>query len=194
MDREDRILAYLQDRLDPEGRAAFETEITTDPALSSEIAALRAARQEFASEPAEGDSSAGWERLSASIDQAEMNVAAPANTPRAPRFAIWQVAAVVAAAIMVWEVALSPQFETSDPARYQTVSESANGPVLQVIFKEGASIGEISAVLKGIDGAIVDGPSAIGLYRIGFADADALSAAREALTQRTDLVETVVEQ
>ena len=194
MDREDRILAYLQDRLDPDSRDAFEAEMTEDPALSSEIAALRAARQEFASEVAEGDATAGWERLSASIDQAEMNIPTPANTSRAPRFAIWQVAAVVAAAIMVWEVAVSPQFETSDPARYQTVSEAASGPVLQVIFKEGAAIGEISALLQGIDGKISDGPSAIGLYRIGFADAEALRAAREALVQRTDLVETVLEQ
>lgn len=40
--REDRIQDYLDDRLDPAGRAAFEAEMAADPALAKEVGELRA--------------------------------------------------------------------------------------------------------------------------------------------------------
>lgn len=194
MDREERITAYMQDRLDAEARRSFELEMSGDAGLAAEVATLRAVRREFASEDVGADAGAGWDRLSASIDRVEMNVPTPANAPGAPRFAIWQVAAMIVAAVMVWEVAVSPQLETSDPTRYQTVSEAASGPVLQVVFKADAPIGEIAALLQDVGGTIKDGPSAVGLYRVGFGDAASAEAALATLSTRTDLIETVLEQ
>lgn len=194
MDREDRVLAYIQDRLDTNARSSFEAELASDPALSSEVAALRAARREFATEQEASEASQGWDRLSATIDREEMGLNAPANTPGAPRFALWQVAAIVAVAVMLWEIAISSRFETSDPARYQTVSEGSETSVLQIVFKPDAPLGELAEILRDVDGTITDGPSAIGVYRVTFPDATKAQAAREVLSTRTRIVEMVLEQ
>ncbi|MEM9813323.1 MAG: hypothetical protein AAF913_11680, partial [Pseudomonadota bacterium] len=109
---------------------------------------------------------------------------------RAPRLALWQVAAVVAAALLTWETAVAPQIG-AERGGYATVSEVAAGPALRVAFVPSATIGEIDALLVDLGGTITDGPGALGLYRISFVDDAARDSAEAALAARTELVELV---
>lgn len=188
MDREDRLLAYMQGRLDATDRAAFESEIATDPALAAEVATLDGARQAFAAETGAGDRDAAWQRLSAAI-ASRQPVATNDNRP--VRLSLWQAAAVAAVAVLTWQVAAVPLFQ-QDPATYRTVTETSAGPGLQVIFAEDAPAGEIAAILREVGGTVTDGPGALGIWRVSFADTQARDAAMTALAARTDIIERVL--
>ncbi|MCR9089334.1 MAG: hypothetical protein NXH97_21655 [Rhodobacteraceae bacterium] len=190
MDREDRLLAYLQNRLPAEEREEFEAEMAANRGLAAEVAALRAVRAELAAEDGLSRPDAGWARLSAALD-AESE---PANLNRPVRLSLWQAAGLVVAAVMLWQIAIVPNLTDPGDAEYQTVTEDRTGPVLQVIFDADASMGEISALLRSHDGTILDGPSALGLYRIAFPDAARRTAASAALADRPDLVDTVTSE
>ncbi len=187
MDREERLLAYMQDKLDAADRAAFEVEITADPALAAEVAALKAVRQEFDAETVAGARAAGWERLSAAI-ASQRPVATNDNRPY--RLSLWQAAAAAVVAVLMWQVAAVPLLQ-EDPATYRTVTETVAGPGLQVIFAEDAPAGEIAAVLREVGGTVTDGPSALGIWRVSFSDAEGRDAAMAALSARTDIIESV---
>ena len=84
------------------------------------------------------------------------------------RSALRSVAALAAAFILgVGVMALWPSF---DRAPEDATYEQASGPVakgaLIVAFRPGATAEQISTLLLSVDGVIVDGPSAIGLYRV----------------------------
>ncbi len=187
MDREDRLLAYMQDKLDPADRAAFEAEIASDSALAAEVAALKAVRQEFGSKTVPGERAAGWQRLSAAI-AAQQPLATNDNRP--VRLSLWQAAAAAVVAVVMWQVAAVPLLQ-DEPETYRTVTETVAGPGLQVVFAEDATAGEITAVLREVGGTVTDGPSALGIWRVSFEDAEDRDAAMAALSARTDIIETV---
>lgn len=191
MDREDRLLAYMQGRLAGPDQSDFEAEVQSDRALAAEVDVLHAVKSEFRRESEPGDLSKGWDRLSDAIDNP---VPVAANDNRFPRLSLIQVAAVVVAAVMIWEVAVAPSSMVRGPAEYQTVSENAADPVLQVILKETATIGDVATILRDLDGTITGGPSAVGIYRVSFPDVEALHTAQQALARRSDLFELVLEE
>ena len=93
-------------------------------------------------------------------------------------------------AVLMWQVAAVPLLQ-EDPATYRTVTETVAGPGLQVIFAEDAPAGEIAAVLREVGGTVTDGPSALGIWRVSFSDAEDRDAAMAALSARTDIIESV---
>ena len=190
MDRDDRLVAYLQDRLSQAERKDFEAEMRSDPALAAEVSVMRGARKAMGQEEADEDPSVGWQRLQASIER-ERSQTTAANLNRRPFFMIAQVAAVAIAAIAVWQFAVTPLISPNGQPGYTTASDELALPVLQVVFADTAPAGEISAALLEHGGKIIDGPSAIGLYRIAFPDEDHRSRAREALALQPELVESV---
>lgn len=190
MDRDDRLVAYLQDRLNPAERKDFEAEMGSDPALAAEVSVMRGARVAMGKEEADEDANAGWQRLQASI-QRERRQTPAANLNRRPFFMLAQAAAVAIAAIAVWQFAVTPMISPDEQSGYTTASDELALPVLQVVFADTATAGEISAALLEHGGRIIDGPSAIGLYRIAFPDEDRRSRAREALASQPGLVDSV---
>ncbi|MEO0989794.1 MAG: hypothetical protein AAFX00_02470 [Pseudomonadota bacterium] len=187
MDREERVLAYMQGRLDDGDREAFEADMSRDPELAAEVEVLRSVRSEFANEVAAEDVTDGWDRLSAELDRPQA-----ANLSRAPRLAIWQVAAVVAFCLVAWEGLIAPQISGLRPGPFETVTEAVDGPTLQVVFAEDAPMGEVAYFLRTHNGTIVDGPGAQGIYRIVFTDNPDLAHTQEAMAQRSDLFELVL--
>ena len=189
MDRDDRLTAYLQGRLDPEARAAFEREVQADPALAAEVAALRDARARFAeeAEAAADRREAGWRRLSAAIAPA---APAAANENRPLRLSLVQAAAVALVAVGLWQVAAVPLLSPDDAA-YRTVSEAPDAISLQIVFRADAPLGEVADLLRRLGGTVQDGPGALGVWRVAFADAQARDDAAAALADQSDLVEMV---
>ena len=62
--------------------------------------------------------------------------------------------------------------------------------VLQVTFRPDATEASIRALLLDVAAVLVDGPSAIGVYRIAFATPEARGAGLEALRAHGDVIES----
>lgn len=187
MDRDDKVLDYLQDRMGPEDRAGFEREMDSDPSLAAEVAMLTGARRAMAEETLpDGASEAGWARLSEAI--AEDQATPPANTNRPLAWA--QAAAIAAAAIAVWQFAVVPRFQGAEPGLVPA-SDTIEGPALRAAFAADAPLSEVTALLREVGATVIDGPSAVGLYTLAFRDAGARDSAEAALTDRPDLVTAV---
>lgn len=189
--RNRRIALFVKGDMPEPDRAAFEAELAADRTLAAETAAAKAVAAIGAADAdaaaADGDLEDEWRRISDEIDRPP--VAAPANDNRRSWFApIAQAAAVAVAAVFMWEAFAPPTLRTDGPALYAPVSEAADGFALQVIFADDAAAGEIAALLREVDGAIRDGPSALGIYRVAFESEAARDLALETLSTRPALV------
>lgn len=186
VDREEEMLKFVQNRLSGDRRAAFEAAMQSDPQLASEVKVMQAVRAELSEQDeALGSNPDGWERLSNSIEASR----APVNDNRAPLRQVFQMAASAVLAVGVWHFAITPYL--SGDERYETVSQETTGPVLQVVFESSAPFGDVAELLAGFGGRITEGPSAVGAYRVEFADAAQRDAAQQAFAERTDLVTDV---
>jgi anti-sigma factor RsiW len=102
-----------------------------------------------------------------------------ASGPGSPRLALAGFAAVaVAAAVALWVLASGP----AEAPRYSTLTgvEDARPIDIDIVFASGTSDEDARAVLQGVGGTIVAGPSSVGRYTVrvagveGDADFDAL--------------------
>jgi hypothetical protein len=189
MDRDDKILSYVQDTMRPQDRVAFDAEIATDASLAAEIAALMGAREVMV--PKSGpDVEEGWAQLSAAIDQTRFR---PANENRPVFLSLVQVASVAVASVLLWQVVVTPLIGEADgtyvPA---SATASATGPELQVTFTDTATFGEVSGLLNALDATIVSGPGALGIYKVTFDSPELRQAAQDALAARSDLIVEVL--
>lgn len=185
MDRDDRILAFVQGKLPQADADAFQSEMNSDAGLAAEVAVLASARSVLGSNQ-DDMADQSWETLSAKIDEARFR---PANLSRAPRLSLLQVAAAIVAAVAIWQFTAAPLFQTGG-LDYAPASVAAEGPTLQVRFEANAQIGAISDTIYDLDGRILDGPSAIGLFVIEFPDDASRTAALESL-RSSELVNEV---
>jgi Putative zinc-finger len=99
------------------------------------------------------------------------------RSPRALRWTAMLALAFSGGALGAWvatRVAAPPVYTTaSTPAAPRT-----DGPALQVIFRADAPWSEVEEALRGVHGALADGPSELGVCRVALAtDADPDAAA-----------------
>lgn len=187
MDEDDRLLAYLQNRMDAPGRAAFEAELAERPDLRAQVASLRAAAADLGNRPvSEEIRAAGWDRLSSAIDAERMPT--PANTNRG--VTVLKVAGIVAASVIFWQFAVVPRLPGSDGG-FVTASDTVQGPVLRVAFADDATLAEITALLQQAGATVTGGPGALGLYTLEFASEADRAAAESLLAGQPDLVTSV---
>lgn len=192
MSRDDDVLNFMQGRLSDADKARFERDLEGDADLRAEIAVLKAARAVLSEEPATGNQD-GWKRLSTTLDaeHEQTRPSRPANTNRPIWVSFAQVAGIAAAAIALWQFVAVPNLGFGPQDRFTPASELASGPVLQVMFADAATMGEVSQILAELDGTLVSGPGAMGIYRIAFTDQDARAAAQASLSERGDLVDEI---
>lgn len=191
MDRDDKILAYLQGKLASPDHVRFEKEMAVDKSLAAEVALMRSVRAQLASGPKMPNPDQGWARLSEAICEP----ARPANENRRPWRQLAQYAAVACVAIATWQVVAVPRLGNEPaPETFRAASEAADAFTLQVKFADTATMTEITAVLGPLGGMITNGPSALGILRISFENEEARRQARVALETRDDLVEFALEQ
>ncbi|MFK7882109.1 hypothetical protein [Roseobacter sp.] len=188
MDRDQDILNYLQDRLTTTDREAFEDAMGRDASLAAEVDVMRSVRAELASEPRHENAKAVWDRLSAEIDAAPK----AANDNNRPWQHVLKYAAVAVIAVAAWQVTIGPRINGVQDG-FRPASEQPTAFSFQVKFVDTATFVEIMALLSQIGGTISDGPSALGLVRLSFADASLGEAAIRVLEDRSELVEFVAE-
>lgn len=188
MDRDQNILDYLQDRLTSTDRGAFESAMARDASLAAEVDVMRRVRAELASTPKHDKADAVWDQLSAEIDAAPR----AANDNNSPWQQALKYAAAAVIAVAAWQVTIGPRIN-GVPDGFRTASEQSTEFTFQVKFVNTATFEDIAALLTPLGGTISDGPSALGLVRLSFADADLRDAALRALQEREALVEFVAE-
>lgn len=189
MDRDDEILDYVQNRLAPADREQFEKAMAKDTSLAAEVDLMRSVRTELKAGPTHENADIVWDKLSATIDSAPQT----ANENRRPWLQVLQYAAVALVAVAAWQFTVVPRI-SEEPGGFQAASEQSGGFVLQVKFVETATIGEITELLRPLNGTITDGPSAIGLVRISFKEETMQQEALGVLSNRSDLVDVALEQ
>lgn len=186
MDRDDELLFYVQNRLSRQDRQAFDARLAADQDLAAELAVLQAARSDFAEETKMApDLSAGWADLETRMDAVTTPVA---NENQPIRLNLLQVAAVAALAVMAWHFIAVPKF-TKGLGGFETASQEVDAHVMQVIFRADATFEEAASFLTLFSGTMSDGPSAVGVYRVRFANLVQLEDALEAAKANSSLFE-----
>lgn len=198
------IQAYILGKLDAEQAAQIEAASEGDKELAAELAIWAAARDLQVEDAASSDPGAfGWARIERAIDAQSAARSANDNSPSGRPvwfrnvIAPWQAAAAVAAAVLGWQVAVVPAI-TNPGADEAPAYELASGGeesefTLRIAFTDTATEADLRAVLREVDARIVDGPSAIGLYTLSFADEAAKERAAQILAEQGDIVAEVAE-
>jgi len=164
---------HVNGTLDGDDRAAVERALGRDAALRAEAAGLARLRDAMqAQEMGQSPGAFGKARLMRDI--ARMEAAALVTSPRAaaaPRRAAAPVASMLAAAAIAGLFAFGVGwFSASDDAPFTLASGGTvapvQGPVLTVAFRPDATEAAIAALLRENRLGIVEGPTAIGLYRV----------------------------
>ncbi|MEL7481691.1 MAG: hypothetical protein AAGJ29_09015 [Pseudomonadota bacterium] len=186
-----RILDYVKGRLDEDDRAAVEAAALEDPVIAEELAYYQGLGRAGHAAPEPQDHEFGWSRLSKAIDEDTQSSAPPLAANDNSQ--LWRVAAFGLGLLALVQAGLL--FDTwSGPGReepvYIPVTEES-GFDLQVIFANDATNADIRDLLIGLDGEIVAGPSAIGLYDVRFTSDDDRRAGLEGLRAASNLVESV---
>ena len=171
--------------LDEAEQAEIEAALAADDTLAAELAFLRVVRREVrAREVAASPGEFGLARLKRAV-AAERDTVTPLR-----RTGWWKAAAVAAVALFtVQTVAILTA--PDDVVRLAGGGSGAveAGPALTVAFRPDATEAEIRALLLSAGVGIVEGPSALGLYRVAPLEGTTLDAAEAALAAAATVVE-----
>ena len=132
----------------------------------------------------------GWARLSRAIETERQNEIKSQyvgqTTQPLWRYATFALGFVVIAQAAMW---FSASNVSSEPT-YVTVTEAVDSFDAQVIFNPDATEIDIRELLHSVNGEIVMGPSALGIYTVRFVDEDARSASLDTLKAATKIIES----
>lgn len=190
---------YATGKLDRTDHAKVEAYLAAHPQVARQLDLVRAERDEtVAANEALGFPSVGaTERLMAALPAARPGWAAM----RAIRGGLRQVgdlfvvptgntvrwAAVAAAVLIAVQTVAIAMLMSERGSRYETASGAktgGDGIAVLVTFADDAKAAAIAELLTELDGRIVDGPKAGGVYKIRLRTEDRSQAAREALVRR----------
>ena len=194
-DHPDALLPwYVNGTLTDEERAQVEAHLEHCEQCREELrflTGLRQAVKQVADVPASPE--LGLKRLMREID-----AETPASRPATRRMAWWQPSLAAAAVVIVIQgVLLLNLWQRDDDAGMRLAGEARPAAVvLQIRFDAAAREEEIRALLRSLDARFVDGPSAVGLYRIELSgitpgDNEALARVLSALREQQAIVRHV---
>lgn len=165
---EDDLLDHVRGRGSEEMAQRITALEAEDDAFRAEMAVMRGLKGALADQDA-GPGAFGWKRLEAAI---AAETAAPArDTPN-----WWRIAAVFFFVASAGLAAVVANRAALDAPTYRTASEVSAGLVLGVIFAPTAAAADMADLLRSADAQIIEGPSAIGLFRIAFETEEARAA------------------
>lgn len=174
---EDDLLAYAQGKASPALAGEIERAMASNPGLKAEVSTTLALREALAAQDVGNAPGAfGWRRLEAEIRR-ETKQAAPAETRRP--FALWRAAAVfLGLAVLGQGAYIAATLTPQDRAGFRTATENETAHVLVVGFADSADVATVEALLRVTGGRVIDGPGALGIYRVAFDTQAALQEAR----------------
>ena len=183
-----RLLDFVQGRLSAQEEDAIEAAIAGDEKLIEELAYYRGLSNAAEPASAPADHEFGWARLSKAI--AEDTASAPEQMPAAnDNGRVWKIATLAFGLIALVQAGFlfnTPAIAPTDDPIYVPVAETQKLEV-RIIFADDATSADISALLNQVEGEIVAGPSAIGLYDVRF-DSEASKASGLKALRRADSI------
>jgi hypothetical protein len=187
-----RLLDYVHGRTSQAEQNEIEAIILSDKVAAEELAyyqGLANAADPVAPSP---DHEFGWAKLSKSIDQETLQ---PSASPLAANdnFKMWKVATFALAFVTLLQAAfIFTPVQPTQPQEpiYVPVTQEALFAV-QVIFVDTTTSVKIRNLLNEIDGEIVSGPSALGLYDVQFSSEELRRAGLELLREQPDIIKSV---
>lgn len=181
---DDDLPAFVNGTLPASEREAIQGHLADCAQCREEVHWLATLREQMQKEALPAVNEMGLARLMKSVRAEEKSIG---TTPPA----WWRGALAAAVLVMVAQFGvIAVQWQPDNV--YRPLSETVDAPRIQVRFAPGATAAQIRALLDRVEGQIVDGPSALGLYRIQLAEADTVPSALEALLAAEDIVEQAV--
>lgn len=192
---------YVNGTLDVATHRALDQEIAQSPSLRSEVTWLQLVRSQIREQPlteiAQRSESAGLDTLMALVhgEQSGKVLPLPSRITRwvsgARRFPLSM--GVAAALVLTQAVIIGTLLDqpAQDPLRTLSGGTVAGGQLLQITFKPLATETQIRALLSSVQGEIVAGPGALGVYAVRVPDHQG-AAALEKLRNDSTTVDSVV--
>lgn len=188
---DEQLNLWATGRLPEAERRALEQKMEEDPALAREAEFVKALKGSMQSEPTTGPGELGLARLQKSLREEQEE--APAVLPRK---SFWKPVAIAASVIVAVQAAMligpAPWENGSAvdmaPASGETVVE---GPQLQIVFAPTATMTDIQTAVLSVNGSIVAGPSALGVFRMALSRDGSTDAAVQML-RGYDFVDEVI--
>ena len=191
------LLDCAKGRLSEQVCAEVEAAAQADTTIFEELAyykgLARAGEQGSVAEASPGE--LGWARLSRELDRFEETQNLPEPAAANDNSRLWKFAAIALGLLAMGQ--FSAGFIGTPPQeapRYIPVGESEAEFGAQVTFAENVSEKAVRELLIEVEANIVSGPSALGIYRLGFVNSDARDQGISKLSQKSDIVESVIEQ
>lgn len=160
---------YLNGRLGADQMRQVETAIEASDHLKQELAFLQLIETRIKSEHVPSPAAIGWARLKrdiAALESSSQNQAAT-SSHRSGTF-LWKTAAIAASLVLVMESGLLIQQQSQPVDSYRPLSITELKNTVKVKFAADVSETQLRQLLAELQGRIVDGPSALGIYRLRF--------------------------
>lgn len=190
---EELLPFYVNGTLNDAETARVEEKLAHDPDLQKELEFLRALHRNIKNTDIEQNAPGelGLKRLQKSIrdEAAQSNMRPSAARQPSSR---WRIAAIAACALLFLQTAVTlPMWKDNDilTAASGTFSTVPAGQIVEITFVPTAREENIRALLLSIDATIIEGPSALGLYKLSIAKD--IDGAVLKLKSRKNLIETV---
>jgi hypothetical protein len=176
-------------------------ESNQHPALLDEMRWLALSREQLREVTPAVAADAGWHQLLARIDAQPRRQSAPPGWLDKTRSRLrgWWATPVVgfaAAAVLTVQLGAIAWLSRSDddaarPMSAPAATVAADAALLQVVFKDQASVAQVRAALAAAGATVVDGPGALGVWRVRVAR-NAAAAALTALRQQAAVEQAVL--
>ena len=191
------LLDCAKGRLSEQVCAEVEAAAQADTTIFEELAyykgLARAGEQGSVTEASPGE--LGWARLSRELDRFEDTQSLPEPAAANDNSRLWKFAAIALGLLAMGQFSAGFIGTLSQEApRYIPVGESEAEFGAQVTFAENVSEKAVRELLIEVEANIVSGPSALGIYRLGFVNSDARDQGISKLSQKSDIVESVIVQ
>ncbi len=155
---EDLLPWYVNGTLEGAEREAVARHLETCPRCRDEVAWLARLREQVKeAAPGATPGELGLRRLLREVE---------AEAPAPRRREWWRPALAAAVVVIVIQSVLLVRPWVDDGAGIVPLGGSRGGAVIQVEFRPQATEAQIREVLQAVEGTIVDGPGALGVYRV----------------------------
>ena len=189
------LLDYAKGRLSVQECAKVDAIVQGSPAMLEELeyykALSHAAAQDLHDDTSPGELS--WARLSRELYNAGHANAAPVAANDNSR--LWRYATMALGVVVIGQfAAMFTGNRPGEEPRYIPVAEAPAEFSAQITFAPDASELAIRELLIATKATIIAGPSAIGVYQLGFASADARAQGVSEMSAASDIVDSAAAQ
>ena len=181
-EKQEMLPWYINGSLSMKERAQVERSFESSEELNKELNFLKSIRQHVKGEVPNSPGEMGLQRLRREIKQ----------EPKSASITKWRAFSIAASLVVVVQLGLIANLTRTSDLYIPLSDNSYPGNTIQIQFKSTATAGDINSLLLELGGVIIDGPSALGIYRIKLKTVDDVMLQR--INQHKDIVDFVAEE